>query len=91
MRLWCMPPGREEVTEQYCDQWHDRTTRETAGLECPYCHYLYGDAYEYFCDKYEGYTIEVECPSCDKRFMATISIRITYIGMPAVEDQEQTT
>ena len=72
----------------YCDRWNERTTNDTEGLKCPYCGYLDRDAYELF-HGFDEDGQEIKCGSCDKTFWSTRSIRITYYGAPAVEDQEK--
>jgi DNA-directed RNA polymerase subunit RPC12/RpoP len=50
--------------------------RYTDEVVCPYCGYEFEDSWEFFTNDQED--TEIDCDECDKTFVASRNITITY-------------
>lgn len=46
-------------------------------ITCPYCGYEYSESYDYGLDR-DGDCTDMECPNCEKKFLASVDVTISY-------------
>lgn len=62
-----------------------RSTFNSGGAECPYCHYVAGDCWEWV----KGSTVETVCDECKKPFSVEPDYSVIYRSFVTVPPASQ--